>query len=217
MHYNFYRQLMNVSEEFEQHHLNPEQLTLEHFSAWLSMKLSSANKTKEADKRSWNQTDETLEVGISKLVGFMHRYARIYLKKAFEKTPLTTPDDFSYLAALAEKGFLSKTELIEENIHEKTSGMEVIKRLLNAGLIVQTEHPSDRRSKIISITEKGQEVLYGVFDELRTIAKLVSGNLTDLEKQQLFYLLQKLDHFHRPIYLNERDAPLEQILAKERV
>lgn len=214
--YHFYRQLMNASEEFEQSHPSPEQHTLEHFAAWLSLKLAPVPEMTTAAEHSRDQPDETPEVGISRLVGFMNRYARIYLKKAFEKTPLTTPDDFSYLAVLEERGALTKTELIEENIHEKTSGMEVIKRLLNAGLITQMEHPSDRRSKLISITEQGREVLYSIFGELRVIAKLVSGNLTEQEKQQLLYLLRKLDHFHRPIYLQERDTPLAQILAKER-
>jgi len=212
--YPFYRTLMQYSEDFEREQPDPESRDMLHFAAWLNRRLAHEQAADNAPVQPEIalMPEETVEVSISKLVGFLGRYARIYLKKVVEQTPLTTPDDFSYLAVLLEKGSLTKIELIEENIHEKTSGMEVIKRLLNSGLIEQKDHPADRRSKSLSLTEQGRIVLFQIFDRLRAVADLVAGDLTADEKWQLLYLLQKLDRFHRPIYLERREESLDELL-----
>ena len=98
------------------------------------------------------------------------------------------------------------------NIHEKTTGMEVIKRLLNNDLIVQTDDATDRRSKRLSITEKGKGALFGTFDEMRKASLIIAGNLNAVEKMQLLHLLQKLHFFHKPLFLNERGKSLDELL-----
>jgi MarR family transcriptional regulator, lower aerobic nicotinate degradation pathway regulator len=53
--------------------------------------------------------------------------------------------------------------------------------------------------------------MYQLFPRLRESAVLVTGDLADHEKWQLLYLLQKLDHFHRPIFMEHRDADLDTL------
>jgi DNA-binding MarR family transcriptional regulator len=214
--YPFYRTLMQYSEDFEREHPDPESRNMLHFATWLNRRLAHdrAPDGSAVQSEAIPVPGETVEVSISRLVGFLGRYARIYLKKVVEDTPLTTPDDFSYLAVLLDKGSLTKIELIEENIHEKTSGMEVIKRLLNSGLIEQKNNPADRRSKSLFLTDQGRGVLFQIFDRLRAVAELVAGDLTEDEKWQLLYLLQRLDRFHRPIYLDRREASLDDLLKR---
>ena len=99
------------------------------------------------------------------------------------------------------------------NIHEKTTGMEVIKRLLNNGLIEQTDDPKDRRSKRLLITGKGMGVLFGTFEEMRKASLIIAGTLNEAEKMQLLHLLQKLHFFHKPLFLNERETGLDGLLT----
>ena len=140
-----------------------------------------------------------LDNNISRLLIFMHRYAKFYLKKALEGTPLQTPEDFTCLAILLTHERLSKTELIHFNIQEKTSGTVVIARLIKAGLIREQANNADKRGKLISITAEGKALLYRVFEHTSHVGKLVTGRLSHEEKRTLQQLLQKLEDFHHPI------------------
>jgi DNA-binding MarR family transcriptional regulator len=144
-----------------------------------------------------------IDNNISRLLIFMHRYAKSYLKKALEGTPLLTPEDFTCLAILLTHQDLSKSELINHNIQEKTSGSVVINRLIAAGLIKQWDSKADKRGKRISITEEGRALLYRVFEHTSHVGKIVTGQLSLEEKLTLQYLLQKLEDFHYPIHENK--------------
>ena len=137
---------------------------------------------------------------ISRLFFFMGRYAKSYVKKALKDTPLQTAEDFTCLAILLTHDHLSKGELITRNIQEKTSGTEVIRRLLSAGLVKQWDDEEDKRGKKISITDEGKALLYRVFINTSDVGKIVVGKLSITEKLALQHLLQKLDDFHYPIH-----------------
>ena len=159
------------------------------------------------------EVTETVESILTKLISFTYRYAKGYIKKALENSELTTLDDFTYLVGIWKMDGCSKTEIIEKNIHEKTTGTEILKRLLANDLITQSDDPTDRRSKRVVITEKGKLALFGTFDEMRKASTLVGGKLNETEKLQLLHLLQKLDDFHQPIFLKDRDRPIDVLLA----
>jgi len=137
-----------------------------------------------------------LDNSIGRLFVYMSRYAKSYIKKTLEGTPLQTGEDFTAMAILLTHEHLSKTELISYNLQEKTSGMEVIRRLIAAGLVKQWDNVEDRRGKHIAITDVGRKLLYRVFVEMGHVSKMITGNLSEAEKLNLLYLLQKLENFH---------------------
>ena len=137
-----------------------------------------------------------IDNNISKLFVYMSRYAKSYIKKALDDTPLLTAEDFTALAILLTHDHLSKSELISHNLQEKTSGTEVIRRLIAAGLVIQSDDIKDKRSKQIAITEEGKQLLYQVFVDMNHVGKMITGELSLSEKLTLQYLLQKLENFH---------------------
>ncbi len=161
--------------------------------------------------RAGNEQDTQIAI----LVTFMNRYAKLYAKKVLQNSPLSTADEFSYLIVLLTHSSLSKTELIHKNVHEKTTGMEILKRLLKQGYIRQFDDAEDKRTQRVAITEAGKGVLFSVLGQMGDVTKIVTGNLTPLEKNSLAYLLRKLDHFHFDIFMNERQTPLEEIIRKK--
>lgn len=149
---------------------------------------------------------------ICQLIALMYKYTRFYYKKGFKNSLLQTSEDFGFLATLATFGDLRKNKLIQKNTSEFTSGMEVIRRLERNELIESFPDPEDKRAKRVKITAKGQEVFFSALPILQQIGAIATGELTDVEKQQLFELLNKLNYFHNPIFHNEKDAPLEIIV-----
>lgn len=200
--YKLVHQLLNLVEEFERDS-NGRELCLSDFSGFLINQLEhSDNFLGKSDIRFGEMEEKTQELAyqidnaIGRLFVYMSRYAKSYIKKTLEDTPLQSPEDFTALAILLTHESLSKGELISRNIQEKTSGTEVIRRLLAAGLVKQWDDQTDKRSKRISITESGKGLLHRVFDDMNYVGKMVTGNLSYSEKLKLQYLLQKLETFH---------------------
>ena len=152
------------------------------------------------------------EESIAILVTYLFRYAKLYVKKALAHSPLQSIDDFSYLIILLTHQSLSKSELINKNVHEKTTGTEIIKRLIKIGLISQTDDINDKRSQRVSITDMGKGIIFSILSEMGDVSKLMSGNLSEREKEVLIYLLKKLDKFHFEIFANDRSETLQSIL-----
>jgi DNA-binding MarR family transcriptional regulator len=152
-------------------------------------------------------------IDISILIVIMYHYAKGYIKKALKGSCLQTPDEFSFLITLMTYESMSKSELITKQVMEKTSGSEVIRRLIKRGLIVESADEKDKRSIRVSITKTGREEIIKTLPLMGDVSEIVVGNLSAEEINTLSYLLKKLDYFHNDIYINKRRHPLNDILS----
>jgi DNA-binding MarR family transcriptional regulator len=204
--YQLIHQLINLVEQLEEENQGQE-VSIQDFTGFLLNKVGDAAGGRVNNEVRFGENDTTaldiayqLDNNISRLFVFMSRYAKFYIKKALEGTQLQTPEDFTALAILLTHNHLSKSELISHNLQEKTSGTEVIRRLVTSGLVRQWDDTKDKRSKHIAITDKGKELLYQVFVHTNYVGQIITGKLTDAEKFTLQYLLQKLENFHLEHY-----------------
>lgn len=165
-------------------------------------------------EEKWIKEDDDVNTDISTLLVFMYRYAVIYFKKALKEGNINTLDEFSFLIVLMTYPSLSKTELIQKLIMEKTSGVEVIKRLLKHGLIKEFDNPHDKRSVLVAITAKGKEELASLFPKMGLVGSVIIGNLTPVEVSSLSFLLRKLDYHHNDVFLHHRHLTLEELRDK---
>jgi MarR family transcriptional regulator, lower aerobic nicotinate degradation pathway regulator len=210
MNYSILQELISNLKDFEDEKMS-KSIKMEDFVVFLNQKYLG---NLVSDKPSIDVNAKNDENNIGQLIAFMYRYAKGYIKKALEESTLLTLDDFGYLAAIWQDGDLTKTQLIEKNIHEKNTGMEIIKRLISNNLLEQYNDLEDKRSKRLKITPLGQSELFKSFDGMLKVSQIIAGKLTSSEKIQLFYLLNKLHDFHNPIFLNEKEASVDKILEK---
>jgi len=160
--YQLIHQLISLVEELEAE--NPDhEVSIQDFAGFLLNKVGDATGERVNNEVRFGDGDSAaldiayqLDNNISRLFVFMSRYAKSYIKKATEGTPLQTAEDFTALAILLTNRQLSKSELISYNLQEKTSGTEVIRRLIAAGLVRQWDDVKDKRSKQIAITDEGK-------------------------------------------------------------
>jgi len=166
------------------------------------------------EKNKWlRDENRSTSIDISILIVMMYHYAKGYIKKALRESCLQTPDEFSFLITLMTYDNLKKSELITKQVMEKTSGSEVIRRLIKRGLIVESADKMDKRSIRVSITKTGKEEILKILPLRSDVSEIVVGNLTVEEINTLSYLLKKLDYFHNDIYINKRGQPLNDILS----
>ena len=207
--YKLIHQLLSLVEQLEIEN-NGAEVSMADFAGFMAnqVDLFSSDTAKQDIRFGKNETTaldiaNQLDNNISQLFLYMSRYAKSYIKKALEGTPLQSAEEFTGLAILLTHDHLSKSGLITYNLQEKASGTEVIRRLISAGLIHQWDNLKDKRGKYIGITEKGKKLLYNVFIDMNHVGKMITGKLTFSEKLTLQYLLQKLENFHFELYENK--------------
>jgi DNA-binding MarR family transcriptional regulator len=196
---------------------NHEDYSMDEFLGYLNSK-SNAKELEirkiSGEENKWIRDESrSTSIDISILIVMMYHYAKGYIKKALKESCLQTPDEFSFLITLMTYESMSKSELITKQVMEKTSGSEVIRRLINRGLIVESADKKDKRSIRVSITETGREEILKILPLMGDVSEIVVGNLSAEEINTLSYLLKKLDYFHNDIYINKRDEPLNEILS----
>jgi len=221
--YQLIHQLIDLVVELEKENQGRE-ASLQDFTGFLLNKVGEPAGNNQSSEVRFGDNDSAalniayqLDNNIGRLFVFMSRYAKSYIKKALEGTPLQTAEDFTALAILLTHSHLSKSELISYNLQEKTSGTEVLRRLIAHGLVRQWDDEKDKRSKHIAITDKGKILLFQVFEHTSYVGTIITGRLTISEKFTLQYLLQKLENFHLEHYekktiINKED--LKKIAAE---
>lgn len=213
------KQLIDKVADYEKVLSNSDEMSLEGFSnfinhpndsSFLQMRNLSGSLELDVQKRG-NKQETTIAI----LVTFIYRYAKLYAKKVLQDSSISTLDDFSYLILLLTHESLSKTELIQKNVHEKTTGMEIIKRLIKQNLVYQFDDEVDKRSQRVAITEDGKIAIFSILHKLEDVSTIMTGNLTELEKNSLNSILKKLDHFHFDIFMNDRNKTLPEIIENK--
>ena len=201
MNYKLLKDIIDLSSEFEvsnaESAIYPN--TIDGFKKWIVDSYHTDLKDNEPDWEG-KHDGRSPESIIASLIVHMNRFGKNYFKSAIQGSEFSTQDDVIYLIVLKFSRNLSKMDLIKKNVHEKPTGMQVINRLIANGWVEQTDSDTDKRSKILKITQKGLEVLDSLMAKVRQATNIVSGDLTYDERMELIRLLNKLNDFHQPIY-----------------
>lgn len=148
---------------------------------------------------------------LGKALNRLSKMAIFYSKKNLVELELKTLEDFVFLRNLAELGPLTKKQLIDAHIIEYTTGIEIIKRLIQLGLVKEKENLEDKRATMIFMTPKGKAMLEKCYPYMGQIGSVIFGPLNDEETSQLAYLLTKLDTIHSNLYHTQRNASLDEL------
>ncbi|HTP65080.1 MAG TPA: MarR family transcriptional regulator [Geobacteraceae bacterium] len=134
-------------------------------------------------------------IDIEKSAGFLlakaYQRACALFKEEFDSYDLT-PQQFGVLAFLWIEDGLSQTELSARSQIDRTTMGGIIDRLEKEGYVERFNHPDDRRTLQVFLTQKGK----AVENELCIVANRVlikfNAPLTDEEQVMLVRLLEKI-------------------------
>ena len=196
MYYDLIAELVSLVKDYESESGKSGQ-DLHKFGAWLHGRLefSPSDRVNEPEwigKEKGRSADSVINTSLVHL----YRYAKLHAKSAIAGTSFSTPDDFIYLICLVSLGSMTKSALIRMNVHEKSVGMQIVNRLISNGLVTQEALASDKRNRIIHITEQGKALLNTNMHNIRKASFHVTEPLSAVEKKELIRLLKKLEDFH---------------------
>ncbi|MDM1513499.1 MarR family winged helix-turn-helix transcriptional regulator [Myroides odoratimimus] len=211
MKYQLLKELLDLVIKFENENSHVEN-NVNNFLTWSCQSENKPKNNGDFTNNQWEgkNTGRSPESVINTLIVHMNKYAKFHSRLILNNSEFTSQEDFIYLITLKSFGEMSKNDLIKKNIQEKNAGIKIINRLIKKGFISQKNSKSDKRSKIVAITDLGLKVLEDKMPVIRKVTNLVTGDLTEYEKHQLIYLLQKLDNFHNPLYNNSNIEDLNE-------
>ncbi len=204
-----YEAIKTLIDHFESFESMTGQDDLGQFANWLNQKINGPK----------TQTDlalgeEQLDQGILQSFGELSHHARHYVKKLVRDTPLSSWNDLVVVIVLYHMGSQRKSDVIQQSLMDLSPGIEVLKRLIKRGIIVEEPDPEDKRAKRVELSAEGQKLYEALQPDMQVASHIVAGNLTMDEKWLILPLLQKLVHFHQPIFVKDTGSSLEDIFSK---
>ena len=184
------KEILHWLEEYQKENRSDDS-SLESFIIWLNSRLFSGGKVGKS-----RHSPELLDMELSFVLVMQSRYYKTYAKKVLGESELTSPDGFSFLYHLYHTDSFRKMELIKMHHLEPPSGIEVLKRLLNKGLIEEYDDADDRRAKRIKITDKGKKELQVVMPKMTEVFRLMTAELSLNEKLHMLAFLKQMNDFH---------------------
>lgn len=205
-------ELLDYIELFEQSFPNDEELSMKSFLIFVQSMQEGAEASPTSAIRP--NMGQQREVSIARHLSLLHRYSKGYIKRALMASDLLqSEEEYSYLASLISGKPQTKTELNALNAMEKTSGAEIIRRLVAKGLAEERPDERDRRSVLVTITPQGRAELMKVFPQLHTAALLLSAPLQEQQQATLDFLLHYLCGSLSTLPPAKNDSDLAELLS----
>lgn len=114
---------------------------------------------------------------------FMHRSMRGWGRFA-KSTGLSMPQ-FGLLMQMHHKGACGMSEVSERFDITPAAASQLVDKLVQNGFVQRVEDPNDRRAKLLSLTDKGRELIQqGIEERYRWVEEL-AGKLTAEERSQV--------------------------------
>jgi len=130
------------------------------------------------------------------LIARNHRILRLFSKPIIKDLGLTKDMEFSAVVQVAIMDHPNKKELCRELLIENSTGVEITRRLALKGFIAERPDPDDRRSALLSITDKGRKILEQGYHRLSPVHTSFLDALDKEEKSLLVSLLARINKFH---------------------
>lgn len=142
-------------------------------------------------KESYDEEDRKnlrIVVGLSRTINREQRTTSALLSRF----NITLPQ-FGVLEALYHLGELKIGQIIEKTLSTGGNMTVVIRNLEKEGLVEKRCDPEDKRSSLIRILPRGEELIDRIFPEHLETLREKFGTLSGDEKDQLTGLLKKLN------------------------
>jgi MarR family transcriptional regulator, lower aerobic nicotinate degradation pathway regulator len=217
--YNSIKRLIELWEAYEE---ETDQQELLKFAEWLTLRLKEKPELnlKLSRKRVKNEKVEDIALfkGLDEPIRFLEYTSRIsrlhdfYIKKFFSDLPINNRLEYLFLYTVSKKREAKKTELINTHLVDYTTGMDTIKRLVNNGLLEEMPDETDKRAKLLAITNEGEQVLElsgrKISDEIHMFLACISMN----KWKKTLSVLEEINEFHSGIYQTHNDKTPAELM-----
>lgn len=148
---------------------------------------------------------------LTKLINRISKLNLLYFNLIIPETGIEHIDEFQFLVTISNLKNPMKTEVINHNFTELSTGLLVIERLKKRKYITEHSDPDDKRSKRLKITEKGQTILNGCYTRLRKIHEMMYYDLYEEDIKLCIQLLQGIEIKFSKLWLTHKGKGFDEI------
>lgn len=159
-----------------------------------------------------SQNGTTLDFQIGYLFGRLTRYSEMLGKKTFRGLVIRSFEEYSLLKNIDIMGNPPKSELARASLMENSTCFEMINRMKKHGLLRDEVDESDKRSRRVSLSEQGKEVMDLADQRANLASRLLVGLLKNKDKSELLNHLIYLNEFHEKIHQEHGAESLDDLI-----
>lgn len=120
-----------------------------------------------------------------------HRALSLLAEESIRKVDLCLTD-FAALEALLHKGPLTISEIQDKVLLASGSMTAAVDRLEKLGLVVRKASPSDRRARVVELTQQGKRLATSCFEQHAKDLEALMSILSEREKKEAYRSLKKI-------------------------
>ena len=130
---------------------------------------------------------------LGRLVSYLRSNLVTHLDNALEDKELTSAQ-YIVVVLLARGKVNTLAELCEHMVYDRGAMSRLISRLEDKGLVAKKQSVEDRRSTLLCLTEKGQQLYPEILPTVNDIYRKALTGFSDDEQEQLASLLFRAIH-----------------------
>jgi DNA-binding MarR family transcriptional regulator len=152
---------------------------------------------------------------LSRMLGRIASLQRTYLKLALKEQLDIEPEWYYFLHAIDSKKSVRKTDIISYNLlFGPTTGIDILNRMIHAGLVTEKVDPSDKRARLLGITKEGKTTLRQAQRLARQIAGTFFGDIPAKVQEGWVHHLNVIEANFGGALTEDRAAALQRVLGK---
>ncbi|GGH21226.1 hypothetical protein GCM10007423_02190 [Dyadobacter endophyticus] len=130
---------------------------------------------------------------LMKIIGRISKLNMAYANIALRDTGLNQIEEFGILMTIRKQGNPRKTDVINANLFELSSGTDMLNRMKKRGLIKEYGDQEDKRSKRIELTTLGEQVATECSGRIGKNAKMLMAQLHEEDKALCIQILKDVE------------------------
>src|SRR5690606_13186996 len=139
----------------------------------------------------------------------------VYTSGLFKSIEIGSFDEFLYLSSIEHLEKPRKTDIINNNFNELSSGLLILERLKKKGLITENEDKTDKRSKLLSLTPNGQKKLIKSYELLDKLNQVIFKDMKPDDMLLCIKLLKPIEMKFASLSLSDKKLNFDEIYKRE--
>jgi DNA-binding MarR family transcriptional regulator len=149
-----------------------------------------------------------------KLLGRIVQCYSVYATAALSQiSELKQVEDFYFLNSITQLKEVRKTDVINMMLFEMSSGMDIINRLRDKGLLQEKISSTDKRSKLLEPTAKGESVLQECYRQLSIVNDMIWKDMSHQDKVLCIQLLKETEVIHSELATNLKGKNFDEMVS----
>ncbi|MBS1602517.1 MAG: MarR family transcriptional regulator [Bacteroidetes bacterium] len=138
---------------------------------------------------------------LSRMLGRIASLQRAWLRLSLKEHLDIEPEWYFFLYSIDSRQSTRKTDIISYNLlFEPTTGIDILNRMIRAGLLTEKVDPMDKRARLLSTTKKGKTTLRKAQHLAQQVADTFFGSMpASLKEEFLAHLDAIEDSLGHPI------------------